>query len=136
LKLSPKKEIHVSLKFIFIAILTRLEEIKNGVIKRKIKIHEKPFYLCGKLPKLSDILMLHPTISRKHGIIQHSKKDEVFMYDLGSTNGIMLNWKKIEKRKFVKVNVGDGLKFGLSKRMYVLSIQGENILDEIEDRVS
>jgi hypothetical protein len=35
----------------------------------EIDINEKPFYLIGKLPKITDIRMLHPSISRKHAVI-------------------------------------------------------------------
>ena len=55
------------------------------------------------------------------------------MFDLGSTHGCKVNRKKIEPRKFVKVNIGDIISFGMSTRIYVLSVEGENIMDEIEE---
>ena len=69
MELNTKKKFHVNSTLPLTFIFIRLEEIKNGVIIKNISINEKAFYLIGKLPKLSDIRMLHPTISRKHAVI-------------------------------------------------------------------
>ena len=58
--------------------------------------------------------MLHPTISRKHAILQYKENGEVFIYDLGSTNGVLLNFKRIKPFSYVKIEIGDGIKFGQS----------------------
>ena len=46
-----------------------LEVIKNGVVIEEIALENKPFYLAGKLPDLCDIVLEHPSISRKHGVL-------------------------------------------------------------------
>lgn len=49
-------------------ITISFEEIKGGVIKNRLDLSKKEFFVCGKLPS-SDIQMLHPTISRRHAVI-------------------------------------------------------------------
>jgi len=109
-----------------------LEVIKEGTIIEEVNIGEKEFYLIGKLPDLCDIVLDHSSISRKHAIIQHKVDDEVYVYDLGSANGTRVNKREIPGRMFVKLNVGDVIKFGHSTRLFILGLNGEigNVGDE------
>lgn len=54
---------------IYILSIKSLEIVKNGSIIDEKKIFEKEFYLIGKYPDISDIVLEHPSISRKHSII-------------------------------------------------------------------
>ena len=43
--------------------------IKNGILISEVKQKEKDFLLIGKFPDISDIVLEHPSISRKHAIL-------------------------------------------------------------------
>jgi hypothetical protein len=55
-----------------------------------------------------------------------------FIYDLSSAHGTFLNKKKIEERKYIRLHVGDQLRFGASSRLYLL--QGPPVSDDVEER--
>lgn len=75
--------------------------------------------IVGRLPSC-DILLEHPSSSRFHAVIQF-KKDEAFLYDLGSTHGTFLNKKRVEVKKYLPIRVGDMIKFGESSRLFIFS---------------
>jgi len=45
------------------------EIIKDGSIIQTFTPKDKPFYLIGKLEDLCDIVLNHPSISRKHAVL-------------------------------------------------------------------
>lgn len=45
---------------------------------------------------------------------------EIFLYDLDSAHGTIINKQRVPSRHFTKLRVGDQLKFGESTRTYVL----------------
>eukprot|EP01119_Soliformovum_irregulare_P001080 TRINITY_DN10809_c0_g1_i2.p1 TRINITY_DN10809_c0_g1~~TRINITY_DN10809_c0_g1_i2.p1 ORF type:complete len:502 (-),score=124.38 TRINITY_DN10809_c0_g1_i2:24-1529(-) len=99
----------------------KLDVLKNGTIIETIQIHDKGYYLIGRLPpEVADISMEHQSISRQHAIIQHRENGEVYLYDLGSTHGTLINKKKVKPKAYTKLNVGDVIRFGESTRLYVL----------------
>ncbi|PKY26559.1 hypothetical protein RhiirB3_513757 [Rhizophagus irregularis] len=95
------------------------EIIKNGISLEFIDFPSKEFLVLGRLP-ICDIAMEHPSISRYHAIIQFNSKGEIFLYDLDSAHGTIINKQRVPSRHFTKLRVGDQLKFGESTRTYVL----------------
>ncbi|GES86813.1 kanadaptin [Rhizophagus clarus] len=95
------------------------EIIKNGVSLELIDFPSKEFLVLGRLP-ICDIAMEHPSVSRYHATIQFNSKGEIFLYDLDSAHGTIINKQRIPSRHFTKLRVGDQLKFGESTRTYVL----------------
>ena len=107
------------------------EIIKNGQIVGKsgivaesmivagITVHSVTCNLLvvGRIP-VCDIELEHASASRYHAVIQF-KANIAFLYDLDSSHGTFLNKKQIEPRKYMKLNVGDMIKFGASSRIYV-----------------
>lgn len=67
-----------------------------------------------------DIELVHPSASRYHAVVQF-KGDICFIYDLASSHHTFLNKSQIETRKYVRVRVGDMIRFGASSRIYVLA---------------
>ncbi|MCD6455105.1 MAG: FHA domain-containing protein, partial [Candidatus Aminicenantes bacterium] len=65
-------------------------------------------YLVGR-DKKSDILIEHPTVSRKHCLIEF-KKDKWIITDLGSKNGVFINENPVLTSGALKD--GDKLKIG------------------------
>ena len=77
----------------------------------------------------------HPSCSKQHAVLQFrytekkKKGDEwgerkggkvrLYVIDLESANGTVLNGEKIPERRFVEVKSGDVLRFGESTREYV-----------------
>ncbi|RHZ68913.1 hypothetical protein Glove_292g39 [Diversispora epigaea] len=96
-----------------------LEVIKSGISIEIVNISSKEFLLLGRLP-MCDIPMEHPSISRYHAVIQFNDKGQVFIYDLESAHGTKLNKQRILPLKYIRLRVGDQIKFGESTRTYVL----------------
>ncbi|KAN0008606.1 hypothetical protein ACTFIU_009331 [Dictyostelium citrinum] len=97
----------------------KFEVIKSGTIIEHINLNKKPFYLIGRLP-ICDIQLEHATISRQHAIIQHREGGKLYLYDLNSTHGSMINKQKCKPNIHIPIKVGDVIKFGESTRLFVL----------------
>ncbi|CAI2174642.1 15706_t:CDS:10 [Funneliformis geosporum] len=95
------------------------EVIKSGISLEIMEFPLKEFLVLGRLP-VCDIQMEHPSISRYHAIIQFNDKGEIFLYDLDSAHGTIINKQRILSQSYIKLRVGDQLKFGESTRTYIL----------------
>lgn len=102
-----------------------LEVIKNGAIVEKIKL-DKEFVVFGRLEGC-DVLCEHPTLSRRHAILQYSdgQLDEkypkgFYLFDLNSTHGTFLNKTRLEPNKYTYVDIDNVIKFAQSTRLYIL----------------
>ncbi|EGD83224.1 FHA domain-containing protein, partial [Salpingoeca rosetta] len=109
----------------------RLYPFKGDELLPLIYIHRQSCYLIGRDDSVSDIPMLHPSISKQHAVIQfrlvpqkagaRSKNIiKPYIMDLGSTNKTTLNGKELEPRRYYELRERDALKFGFSTREYVL----------------
>eukprot|EP01071_Lankesteria_metandrocarpae_P008327 Lankesteria_metandrocarpae@DN4938_c0_g1_i1.p1 len=104
----------------------RLYMFKGNVGDEPSKIlhlHRQQCYLVGKDPRVADVLLLHPTISKQHAVIQYRMvKGEVrpYLIDLGSVNGSFLNGTRIEKQRYYELLEQDMLRFGRSTRDLLL----------------
>ena len=87
----------------------------------EIDLTQKEFYLVGRQKDLCDIYLENETVSRKHAVIQHKDTGEIFVYDLGSTHGTFLNKRLLPHKEYVKINMGDMLRFGQSSRWFILN---------------
>lgn len=96
------------------------EVMKEGTIVEQIDVSMKSFYSVGRQKDAVDLLMENPTISRKHAIIQHKDTGEVFIYDLGSTHGTFVNKRQLPGHTYVKLKMGDMIRFGQSTRLLIL----------------
>ena len=72
-----------------------LEVMKEGVILETLDLSTRPFYLIGRDQVHCPIFLEHPSISRKHAILQHKDTGDLFLYDLGSTHGTFLNKRQL-----------------------------------------
>ncbi|KAK4881778.1 hypothetical protein RN001_005097 [Aquatica leii] len=107
--------------------------------------HEKSVYLIGRLRKVVDIPISHPTCSKQHAALQYrlvklKKNDGTFtnvvrpyLIDLDSVNGTYVNNKKIESRKYMELHEKDIIKFGNSSVQYVLLQENNNNSDDDDD---
>ncbi|KAJ3272545.1 Esa1p-associated factor [Terramyces sp. JEL0728] len=63
-----------------------------------------------------------------------------FLYDLGSSHGTFLNKTQIEPKKYVKINVGNMIRFGASSRIYIFQgpeqeIQAPKAVEPKEEKI-
>nr|CAD1826650.1 unnamed protein product [Ananas comosus var. bracteatus] len=94
-----------------------LEVLKDGSIIEQLDVSKKGAYMFGRVD-LCDFILEHQTISRFHAVLQF-KKDEVLLYDLGSTHGTSVNKKQVKKKVYMEIHVGDVIRFGQSSRLYI-----------------
>ncbi|KAL1916832.1 uncharacterized protein VTP21DRAFT_5536 [Calcarisporiella thermophila] len=95
------------------------EILKGGIVIEELDLLSKEFLIVGRLP-ICDIPMEHPSVSRYHAIIQFSKEGKVFLYDLQSSHGTYINKRPVQPRNYIRLRVGDQLRFGESTRLYIL----------------
>jgi len=99
-----------------------------------LAIHRQSAYVVGRERKVAHLPIDHPSCSKQHSVIQFRIKritpataDEEavtairpYIIDLNSTNGTILNGKKIDPAKYYELLEEDVVKFGHSTREYVL----------------
>ncbi|KFK33222.1 hypothetical protein AALP_AA6G346500, partial [Arabis alpina] len=95
-----------------------LEVLKEGAIVEQLEVHEKGAYMFGR-DGLCDFALEHPSISRFHAVIQYKRSGAAYIFDLGSTHGTSVNKRKVDKKVFVDLHVGDVIRFGGSTRLYI-----------------
>ncbi|MCR5289739.1 MAG: FHA domain-containing protein [Treponema sp.] len=97
-----------------------LEQISG---KRDISIlqfNQKTITLVEQLTigRASDcnIIVDNKLASRHHAVIQRIQ-DSYYIKDMGSTNGTLVNNKKVPADKYIKLNKGDQITIGTSKML-------------------
>lgn len=109
----------------------RLYPFKGDEQLKVLHLHRQSGYLIGKLRRVVDIPVDHPSCSKQHAVFQFRlvsekvngktlKKVKPYIIDLESTNGTYVNNDRIEARRYVELKEQDMLKFGFSSREYVL----------------
>ena len=106
-----------------------MEILKDGQIISEEDITQKSFYLIGRNRDYCDIVLDHPSISRRHAILQHKDTGELFLYDLGSTHGSFLNKKLITQQEYVQLGIGDFMNFGSSTRKFIIGGPEEYVVN-------
>ncbi|CDJ37374.1 forkhead-associated domain-containing protein, putative [Eimeria tenella] len=92
-----------------------------------LHIHRRSWFLFGKDNRVADVLLLHPTVSKQHAVLQYRRRfGNVVPYiiDLESTNGTYLNDERVEAARYIELREGDTLRFGKSTREFVLLHSG------------
>ena len=97
-----------------------LEVIREGAVLASKPIDAQPHYVLGREPSSAQVVLLHPSVSRAHAVIQHSAVGEVYVRDLGSTHGTTLNRKRLPPDQFVRLLPGAVLRLGSSSRALTL----------------
>ncbi|KAK9453834.1 SMAD/FHA domain-containing protein [Dipodascopsis uninucleata] len=114
----------------------RLYVFKAGEIIDTFTLSPQPVYLLGRDRAIADIPLDHPSCSKQHAVIQfklvkverqldplhHPTSDPVlpFIYDLGSSNGTLVNGDKLPPKTFIQLKHKDMIQFGLSSREFLL----------------
>ena len=63
------------------------------------------------------------SISRVHAALVHGLNDDVYLFDLGSTNGSFIDEKRVRPFYGTKISDGTVLSFGGSTRTYTLKVR-------------
>jgi hypothetical protein len=73
---------------------------------------------------MSDVVLQHPSISRRHAAVLHDGKGGLFLFDLGSTHKTFVDGTRAEPRTPVPLRPGSRVTFAESSRAYILHIPG------------
>ncbi len=78
--------------------------------------------IFGRNPEGSDVLLSHPSVSRRHAAVLHDGKGGLFLYEFGSTHGTFLDGRRIPAREAQPLREGSRVKFAESSRTYILRL--------------
>ena len=89
-------------------------------------------FRVGRERSVADVVAEHPSVSKQHAALQWRLTEKVgpdglpraavrlYVMDLGSTNGTLLNGERVEGARYYELLHQDTLRFGLSSREYVI----------------
>ena len=112
----------------------RMYTFKDDEIMDTIPLHEQSCWLLGRELAVCDIPIEHPSASKQHAVIQFryiEKRNEFgdkvgrvkpYLIDLESGNGTFVNDEEIAEGRYVEIKDGDVIKFGRSRREYVVQL--------------
>ncbi|KAJ1633049.1 SMAD/FHA domain-containing protein, partial [Pavlovales sp. CCMP2436] len=108
-----------------------LDVIKEGTVVGAVPLASAVHYL-GRQADAVQTALEHPSVSRQHCAIVHRAGGELFLVDLGSTHGTVLNRKPIRPRAFAPLPIGSVFKLGQSSRLFCLCGPAELLPPEHE----
>ncbi|XP_077973678.1 smad nuclear interacting protein 1-like [Styela clava] len=131
----------------------RLYPFKGDEALKVLHLHRQSAYLLGKMRRIVDIPIDHPSCSKQHAVFQFRMVERVkddgttgrtikpYIIDLDSSNGTFVNNQKIQPRRYVELKEKDVVKFAYSSREYVLihdksdttEVNGSSSEEEEED---
>uniref|UniRef100_A0A7S1NI91 Peptidylprolyl isomerase n=1 Tax=Eutreptiella gymnastica TaxID=73025 RepID=A0A7S1NI91_9EUGL len=88
------------------------------------RIDSDPYYLFGRNVNICDYVLEHPSVSRVHVALVHHHSGSVFLIDLDTKYGTLVNKKRAPKLEPVKLQVGDSFSVAESSREYFLMCPG------------
>jgi smad nuclear-interacting protein 1 len=115
----------------------RLYIFKDDTPHETLHISRQSAYLIGRSKELCDILVLHPSLSGQHAVLQYRalprKEDgqltvKPYLMDLESTNGSFINGIKLDPARYYELKKGYVITFGASTREYVLLTETTTVL--------
>lgn len=118
----------------------RLHGFKGDEELPVIHLHRQSAFMIGKEHKVCEIPLDHPSVSKQHAVLQFRKipdalsnkiRVKLYVIDLASTNGTLLNGERIEPQRYYEAKEKDLLKFGFSSREYV--VLNDQSVDDDDD---
>lgn len=116
----------------------RIHVFKGGDEVAIIKLYPKSCYRVGRDPVISDILIEHESCSKQHAALQHrivtidkegfgkyETQERLYIIDLESIHGTLVNGLKVEGGRYVELRHKDVLKFAYSTREYVVLLEDD-----------
>jgi len=111
----------------------RFKVFKGSDLVQIIHLAKQSVFLIGRQKGLCDILLEHPTISRKHAALVHHRDGSVHLIDLGSAHGTWVGSNRLAHQESRELLEGHVLVFGQSTRRYSAHIR-KPIEEEIFSR--
>jgi hypothetical protein len=108
-----------------------LDVIKEGVVVGKVPL-ASAVHLLGRQPDAVQTALEHPSVSRVHCALVHRAGGELFIYDLGSTHGTLLNRKPLRARALAPLPIGSVFRLGQSSRLFCVCGPAELLPPETE----
>lgn len=96
-----------------------LEVMKDDAIVESIDLGQKPYYVFGRNADMADIIIEHPSASRKHAAFVHHKGGKVYIIDLQSAHGTFVGDTQLKAHTPTAITNGTTVRFGASSRVYV-----------------
>mmetsp|Transcript_20183 Transcript_20183/g.60882 ORF Transcript_20183/g.60882 Transcript_20183/m.60882 type:complete len:267 (-) Transcript_20183:1163-1963(-) len=81
-------------------------------IQQTVHIDKQPAYVLGREAGAVDVVLSEPSTSREHAAIVHHADGRLFLIDLASSHGTMLDGRPVPKNKPVELKNGSKLRFG------------------------
>ena len=104
---------------LFMSITGLKLEVKKGEeVLGELLIDGSPYYLIGKDATIVEIPTDHPTVSRVHCAIYFESNDKIFIVDLGSTSGTVLDGKELIPRQPAELLKDSVFQLAMSTREY------------------
>lgn len=97
----------------------------GGQLVRKLEVAGDRPIVIGR-SRECDIRIGHPTVSRRHAILQHLQDGSWILKDLGSTHGCLVGGDKVEHLPIVS---------GLTVRIGPAKLSFENLADRIGEEI-
>jgi len=91
--------------------LQRIRDDKICTVTKTKDANTSPDIEVGRSPD-NDIVLDYPRVSKHHATILHDESKGYILRDAGSTNGTVVNEKKLEKLREVPLGDGDRIEFG------------------------
>jgi hypothetical protein len=109
--------------------MVALDVYKDGELVETIELSaSKRVYRVGRQAGLSDIVLVHGSISREQATLTVSASGSVVVADLGSAHGTLISGKKLAPNKAHLLPPGRSLTFGQSMRTFKLREGGGEVV--------
>mmetsp|Transcript_7868 Transcript_7868/g.10338 ORF Transcript_7868/g.10338 Transcript_7868/m.10338 type:complete len:791 (-) Transcript_7868:225-2597(-) len=108
-----------SLKF-KLAIYKKQKKVQELSVAKEMTKQGRGYLLFGRNSQMSDIILEHPSISRRHAVFLANEEGCYFIMDLDSAHGTELNGKGLPGSEPTQLRGGDKICFGGSSRRYIV----------------
>ena len=78
----------------------------------------KPLCVLGRHSQLADVVLDHASLSRQHCVLVHGPDGCIYLTDLKSTHGTLLNGQRMPPNEKIPIDEGDTFMVGGSTRSY------------------
>mmetsp|Transcript_23139 Transcript_23139/g.32041 ORF Transcript_23139/g.32041 Transcript_23139/m.32041 type:complete len:253 (-) Transcript_23139:71-829(-) len=89
----------------------------------EFSLEDKSFYLFGRNKEMCDFVIEHSSVSRTHCAIVHHENKRLYLIDLCSTHGTVINGKRAENNKPLELQDGAKIDFGSAPNVYYVTLK-------------
>ena len=100
----------------------RLEVRKKNEVVDVHRISKQPSYVVGRQEKTCDVHLAHGSLSRQHAAFVHHEDGDLFLVDLGSSNGTFIDGQRVTGHTPNLLESGQVVTFANSTRTYTVQL--------------